>query len=623
MNRSLIFLLLGLAVSCQVVSLQDEQMSPFKLTAGNSDAKSCLNEVADVIWEKGDAIAVFFNGAPIPVTTGEYGKVVNFLGNVPEGDSFYMLYPWRNDAAISSNVIRSVIPTVQETPLGSFARGANVSAAISSKTDSGLSHEATFYNVGAYMRITVSAGNVSRVVIRSLGGETLTGEIDVHVVSKTNIFASGGQRDSVVVKPAGNAACFAPGAYYAVVLPGQLSSGLRISVYHSDDTPEHYNFDGAVTLSKNVILNISSPLGRNLWNGWTDAASLKALLAKAPAKGKVYTSQHLYYNYANIDNINTGRYSWYGGYPLMYGVDFSTMTGKFYEYGSRTKHKTFFLRIAQAAWAMNRSIPVASWHLESPYASPENPELDGVLPCRFCYQNRSDYPSFPSEHRWQVNEILNNTGSAITGQTCGDWFDDRVREVAEIINQLVDPSGAPIPIIFRLWHELEDWWAWWQIHDIQDGQYAAFYRLTVNKFREYCPGHPILFVYCTDKYSSESGDSYLAQYPGDAYVDILGYDDYTIGTDYDLISMSITRARVVSAAARSHGKLSMLCETLRSAKDATRYQDIFFQDFVTPIVTDSNTSLSIFQCWGGADNTDARKTSFAWWYNSEMTIFNK
>jgi mannan endo-1,4-beta-mannosidase len=218
--------------------------------------------------------------------------------------------------------------------------------------------------------------------------------------------------------------------------------------------------------------------------------------------------------------------------------------------------------------------------------------------------------------------VLNNTGQAVTGQKCGDWFDDRVREVAAIINQFVDDEGKPIPMLFRLWHELDGWWAWWQVHDTTGDQYKRFFRLTVDKFREYCPNAEILWVYNTDVYSSGSADAYLRYYPGDDYVDIMGYDDYNLGKVAERENC-LTRAQVVSATAREHGKVAMLCETLRAAEETTANQDIFFQDFVWPVVAADDVSLSVFQVWGGADNTALRKESFKWWYDNEKTIFSK
>ena len=130
-------------------------------------------------------------------------------------------------------------------------------------------------------------------------------------------------------------------------------------------------------------------------------------------------------------------------------------------------------------------------------------------------------------------------------------------------------------------------------------------------------------MYCTDRNYTTDVVTYLSQWPGDDYVDIMGYDDYSIGSSYENIPVTIDRARVVSAAAEAHGKVAMLCETMKAATDATNYQDIIFQDFAMPIVTDPQVHLSIYQVWGGADNTALRKESFKKWYNSDITIFDR
>lgn len=608
----------------------DDLSSPlegsFTVSVSSVQVKS-LYDGKSIIWERNDKIAVFSDNIPVPCTTSESGSQVSFKGDIEPQDNYYMLYPYDESACLSGSSITTSLPSLQKASSGSFARGANVSVAYSTKTREPNVHSAVFNNAGAYISFEVVSddSNVSKIIFKSIGNEPLSGTLAIELNPEGLLTVSGGNVDSVAVVPS-YGTCFKKGTYYAVVLPCELSKGIKVTVKHSDNTHETYNFDNIASLGRNHITRIVTPFGGNMWNTWTDADSLRSLLAKAVEKGKLYTSQQNYYDYKTKNTINSIRYGTYGGYPLMYGIDFATSTGTYYPESTRTKHLSNILSIVQEAWAENRSIPVCSWHLESPYASSSNPELGGtVMPARFCYQNIDEYPSFPSSHRYQIMEILTNSGTAVTGQKCGDWFDDRVREVAAVINQFVDSEGNPIPIIFRLWHELESWWAWWQVHDTitLSQQYQQFYQLTVDKFRAYCPDAEILWVYCTDKYNSTTTDDYLQYYPGDEYVDIMGYDDYTIGKTYEELEMSITRARVVSAAAKSHGKIAMLCETLRPAEESTLYQDIFFQDFVEPIVADTQTSLSIFQVWGGADNTDLRKSSFKGWYSSDMTIFNK
>ena len=578
-----------------------------------------------VLWEKGDRIGVFEGNRMYYCTSDASGAEVTFKGDVPVADSYMMMYPYDESATLSGASISAAIPSVQSVRPGTFAPDANLSVAISAKTGEPNIHSAIFRNVGAYLKFQIDSedSGVSKIIFRPVGSEKLSGNISVELASSDEISVGGGSIDSLAVIPV-TGEVFVQGTYYAVVLPTELSGGLKVTVVNADGSYEDYKFEDISSLKRNEILTVTTPFGRNLWSSWTDAASVKALFEKARDKGRIYTSQHKYYDYTKINSITgNGRYNIYGGFPLIYGIDFYEMSGTYINETSRAKTLKNTLNLVKDAWRRVRAIPSCSWHLESPYASPDNPELgESVLGCRYCYQNIDAYPSFPWLHRYQIGEVLNNTGQAVTGQKCGDWFDDRVREVAAIINQFVDDEGKPIPMLFRLWHELDGWWAWWQVHDTTGDQYKRFFRLTVDKFREYCPNAEILWVYNTDVYSSGSADAYLRYYPGDDYVDIMGYDDYNLGKVAERENC-LTRAQVVSATAREHGKVAMLCETLRAANETTANQDIFFQDFVWPVVTSEDVSLSIFQVWGGADNTDLRKESFKWWYDNEKTIFSK
>lgn len=578
-----------------------------------------------VLWEKGDRIGVFEGNRMYYCTSDASGAEVTFKGDVPVADSYMMMYPYDESATLSGASISAAIPSVQSVKPGTFAPDANLSVAISAKTGEPNIHSAIFRNVGAYLKFQIDSedSGVSKIIFRPVGSEKLSGNISVELASSDEISVGVGSIDSLAVIPV-TGEVFVQGTYYAVVLPTELSGGLKVTVVNADGSYEDYKFEDISSLKRNEILTVITPFGRNLWSSWTDAASVKTLLEKARDKGRIYTSQYSYYDITRINSITgNNRHNIYGGFPLLYGIDFCRMSGTYYDEAARSKALKNTLSLVKEAWKQIRAIPSCSWHLESPYASADNPELGGtVLGCRYCYQNIDEYPSFPWLHRYQIGEILNNTGEAVTGQKCGDWFDDRVREVAAIINQFVDENGRPIPMIFRLWHELESWWAWWQVHDTTGDQYQRFFRLTVDKFREYCPNAQILWVYCTDYASSQTSEDYMKYYPGDDYVDIMGYDDYHL-VKVEERDKSITRAKVVSVAAREHGKVAMLCETLRAAEETTANQDIFFQDFVWPVVTSEDVSLSIFQVWGGADNTDLRKESFKWWYDNEKTIFSK
>ena len=248
--------------------------------------------------------------------------------------------------------------------------------------------------------------------------------------------------------------------------------------------------------------------------------------------------------------------------------------------------------------------------------------------CRYVYGN--SYCDFPRAYRYQVRDIVNNRKVNYAGiEYLGDWFDDRVREVADFINGLVE-DGTHIPIIFRLWHELESSWAWWQVNNYKytncsRDEYITLFRLTVDKLRTYCPEANILFAYCPNRYF-ESESVYLTCYPGDDYVDFVGYDDYQIGNTSsfsgdktETLNALLNRSRIVSKVAGDKGKIAAIFETNNQYEgDEARN---FYNDYVQEILTDSDTHLGLFQLWSESFNTVTKKNALIEFINQDNVIF--
>lgn len=83
-------------------------------------------------------------------------------------------------------------------------------------------------------------------------------------------------------------------------------------------------------------------------------------------------------------------------------------------------------------------------------------------------------------------------------------------------------GGHHVPIIFRPFHEMNGDWFWWGVASPED--YKALWRFTVEYLREEKNLHHLLYAYSPDIFQGRHG--YLRYYPGDEYVDVLGYDDY-------------------------------------------------------------------------------------------------
>src|SRR5690606_26600737 len=85
------------------------------------------------------------------------------------------------------------------------------------------------------------------------------------------------------------------------------------------------------------------------------------------------------------------------------------------------------------------------------------------------------------------------------------------------------PDDLWVPVIFRPFHEHTGSWFWWGADYCTPEEYKEFWRLTVEYLQRKQVNN-LLFCYSTDYFNDER--HYLERYPGDDYVDILGFDAY-------------------------------------------------------------------------------------------------
>lgn len=335
------------------------------------------------------------------------------------------------------------------------------------------------------------------------------------------------------------------------------------------------------------------------WNNWTDRQSVLDNIEKASKEGRTYFSMFKFYNYPKTDDIEKSKARDLG-HPLMYGIDFYEATGDYLPKEMTEPQYHNISVIVKDAWKNNKAIPLVSWHLHSPYAVYS--DFNKRMGCR--YQHLVD--GYPQEHRYVINEILNNKQVDTLGiNRIGDWFDAQVREIADFINnEFIDDNGNPIPFVFRLWHEQTDSWHWWGLAQeekrshVSAEDYKAFWRLTVEKFNKYCPKAQILWCYCPNRHF-KTEEQYLLSYPGDDIVDILAYDDYQIGdaknvkSEEELREVVLKRARLVSGIASRLNKPLMIAESNCRKEEL---KDVYF-DIMQEILTDKEVHISIVQLW--------------------------
>ena len=97
--------------------------------------------------------------------------------------------------------------------------------------------------------------------------------------------------------------------------------------------------------------------------------------------------------------------------------------------------------------------------------------------------------------------------------------------IADFAERCVDLEGDPIPMIFRPFHEDNGNWFWWGKEYLPDLDYIELFRYTID-YLMYVKGVRNLAVCYSPNGPVESGMDYLARYPGDDVVDIMGLDHY-------------------------------------------------------------------------------------------------
>lgn len=173
--------------------------------------------------------------------------------------------------------------------------------------------------------------------------------------------------------------------------------------------------------------------------------------------------------------------------------------------------------------------------------------------------------------------------------------------VLEFNASLTDEDGDLIPYIFRPFHEHTGAWFWWgigtqgnpndgtawngdhsRLNDPED--YAALFRFTVEYLQErgmhnvlYCISpdrSPLTCLNQGKEYDESLAEGYMTGYPGDAYVDVFGLDDYwDFGHDYNEADAKtqyeslVATLETTAVLAKEHEKLTCLSEMgIASAK---------------------------------------------------------
>lgn len=162
----------------------------------------------------------------------------------------------------------------------------------------------------------------------------------------------------------------------------------------------------------------------------------------------------------------------------------------------------------------------------------------------------------------KYNDVTPTVHNILPGGTDHRKYLDRLDLIAAFALESLDDSGNPIPIIYRPFHENSGTWFWWGASNTTRSEFIDLWRFTVDYLRDVKGVHNFLYAYSPNAHFADA-DAYLTRWPGDEYVDIVGFDSYhdrPQSTDDAWFGNVLNDARIVTAIAKEKGKVAAATE---------------------------------------------------------------
>lgn len=137
-----------------------------------------------------------------------------------------------------------------------------------------------------------------------------------------------------------------------------------------------------------------------------------------------------------------------------------------------------------------------------------------------------------------AKEILSD--GSMTQVTYLGWLD----KLIDFTNNLRDSDGKLIPMIFRPFHEHTQAWSWWGSSATTQNEFINLWKFTVEYLQEN-DVHNFIYAISPQLDQAGSKESYLYRWPGDEYVDFIGFDSYH-GTNTAAFSTNLRNLSLLS-----------------------------------------------------------------------------
>lgn len=320
------------------------------------------------------------------------------------------------------------------------------------------------------------------------------------------------------------------------------------------------------------------------------------------------SEQHILFGHQHATQYGHGWYgdadrsdvkSVTGSHPAVIGVDFSGLSGR---PDSMIEKEKTSLRKLMADTYNRGGVTTVAWHFNNPVSK--------------------------TNFYWNDSTAAAAVKNIIPGGSHHDKYKAILANIADLAKTTKGNDGKVVPVIFRPYHEFDGGWFWWGAPHCTVDEFKALWRFTVTYLRDSLGVHSFIYAFSPDNIFTTEAE-YLARYPGDEWVDMLGTDNYgDFGRDgiYNL-EAGIKKLKIVSDYAMKSHKLAAFTETgLESIPNKTWWTDVLLKalqkekvqlTYVLVWRNDARSPTHFYAPFPG----QVSETDFIKFYNDPYTLF--
>lgn len=288
-----------------------------------------------------------------------------------------------------------------------------------------------------------------------------------------------------------------------------------------------------------------------------------------------------------------------GSHPAVIGVDFSGLSGR---PDAQIEKQIKLLRENIEATYNRGGITTVSWHFNNPVSG--------------------------GEFYWKDSVSLPAVRYIIPGGTAHNEYKKILTTIADLAKSVKGNDGKLVPMIFRPYHEFDGEWFWWGKPHCTTEEFKTLWQFTVSYLRDSLGVHNFIYAFSPDNIFTNEAE-YLARYPGDNFVDMVGVDNYGDWGRYGKyqVDSGIMKLKIVSDYALKANKVAAFTETgLESIPNTKWYTDVLLKSLQS-----NNLQLSYVLVWRNDSQSKTHyyapypghisEADFKAFYNSPFTLF--